>query len=434
MGIPSIALVLSEFYEQETEKALNEGMPGIRTQWVLGPVWAKTREQLRKDVIEGNNPISGRPVMQEIVEKFTKPLTAEEKRTGEIIRDRGPETYTGTREELQKLFMEKRMTDFLPIVLPTPERVNDMLKGTSHDPDEVVGKMSPTNTGNYFEYWTFTVRDVAVNAVMAGCKPEYLPVLLAAGSSGKEAISVSDNSFVDAMVINGSIRDEIGLNYDVGAMGPYAHANTTIGRAWSLMAINLGNCGKVGTTYMGVVGNPMNLINIVIAENEEKSPFEPFSVRKGFNKGENVLSLFEGWGVLSAANWKAGNWGSEMDYPQILKEIFDQQGFLFGSCAVLSPPIANFVKARFDTLDEFEKWAAPAPAFGMFAKRKPAAEGEPPAAKGEASPAKAKMPMPKGKMPSLSNISIIVTGGTNNNYYSVGGLRYNGSIKIDNWR
>ena len=107
-------------------------------------------------------------------------------------------------------------------------------------------------------------------------------------STGKEAISVSDNSFVDAMVINGAIRDEIGLNYGVGAMGPFAHANTTIGRAWSLIAINLGNCGKVGTTYMGVVGNPMNLINIVIAENEKESPWEPFSVRKGFKKNENI--------------------------------------------------------------------------------------------------------------------------------------------------
>ena len=78
------------------------------------------------------------------------------------------------------------------------------------------------------------------------------------------------------------------LTTGVGAMGPFAHANTTIGRAWSLIAINLGNCGKVGTTYMGVVGNPMNLINIVIAENEKESPWEPFSVRKGFKKNENI--------------------------------------------------------------------------------------------------------------------------------------------------
>jgi len=435
MGIPSTALVLSEFYEQETEKALHVGMPGIRTQWVRGPVWAKTREQLRKDVIEGNNPISGRPVMQEIVEKFTKPLTAEEKRTGEIIRNRGPETFTDTPENLHKLFLEKRLTDFLPIVLPTEERVNDMLKGTSHDPDTIVGRMSPTNTGNYFEYWTFTVRDVAVNAVMAGCKPEYLPILLAVASTGKEAISVSDNGFVGALVINGSIRDEIGLNYDIAAVGPYAHANTTIGRAWSLIAINLGNCGKVGTTYMGTIGNPMNLINIIIAENEEKSPFEPFSVRQGFQKGESVVSLFEGWGILSAANWAANRWGKEMDYPQIMKDIAAQQGFLFGTAFVLSPPIADFVKARFDTIEELEKFLAPTPG-GGFAKMKPkpAAKGDASAADGNASAAK--KPMPKAKMPAFrgSRMPIIVTGGSNNNYWSAGGMRYSTSLKIDEWR
>ncbi len=423
MGIPSTAIVLSEFYQQETEKARNEGLPGLRTQWIRGPVWAKTRDELRRDVINGNNPITGKPVMQEIVEKFTKPLTKDEQKTGEIIRDKGPATFTDTPEKLQKMFLDNRWTDFLPIVLPTEALVNDMLKGTSHAPDEVVGKLSPTNTGNYFEYWTFTVKDVAVNAVMAGCRPEYLPILLAAGSTNKEAISVSDNSFVDAMVINGNIRDEIGLNYSVGAMGPFAHANTTIGRAWSLMAINLGNCGKVGTTYMGVVGNPMNLINIVIAENEKESPWEPFSVRRGFKKGENILTLFEGWGVLSAANWKAANWGKVMDYPKIIKDIFDQQGGLFGACAILSPPIANFVKnAGYATVQDFEKFLAPAP------PQFPGAKMAPPGGAAKAGATMPKMPMMGG------STAIIVTGGTNNNYYSIGGMRAGQSVQIDPWR
>jgi hypothetical protein len=103
MRIPSIALVLSEFYEQETEKALHEGMPNIRTQWVLGPVWAKTREQLREDVVNGVNPITGRPVMQEIVEKLTKPLSEGDTKTGTIEQTKGPLTYTDTEENLHKL-------------------------------------------------------------------------------------------------------------------------------------------------------------------------------------------------------------------------------------------------------------------------------------------------------------------------------------------
>jgi len=407
-------------------------MPGIRTQWIQGPVWAKTREQLQRDVINGKNPLSGRNVMQEIVEKFTKPLTAEEKRTGEIKRDRGPDTYTGTREELHKLFLDKRFTDFLPVVLPTKERVEEMLMGTSHDPDEIVGKMAPT-PGGYFEYWTFTVRDVAVSAVMAGCKPEYLPVLLAIVSpdprSGvsQEAISISDNGFMSAVVINGNIRDEIGLNYDVGAVGPFAHANTTIGRAYSLTSINVGNGGKVGTTYMGVIGNHGNLINMVIAENEEKSPFKPFSVRQGFKKGENVVSLFTGWGILSAANWAANSWGKEMDYPKIMKDISAQQGFLFGTFFVLSPPIADFVSAKYKTVEELENFMSPPRrGFGGFAKMKPK-----PDAKRKA-PAKA--PAPKMMMPRGPRIPVIVTGATNNNYWSAGGFRYGRSIKIDDWR
>jgi hypothetical protein len=406
MGIPSIPIIISEFYKQETETAKKKGMPGLRIEWIRGPVWGKNREQLRRDVVNGKSPISGKNVMQEVVEHLTKPLTPEEKKTGEITQDRGPATFTDTPENLKKLFLDKRYTDFLPIELPTEEAVSEMLKGTSHRPDEKVGKMSPTNTGDYFEFWDFTVKDVAVNAVMAGCKPEYLPILLAVGSTNKEAISVSDNSFVEAMVINGPIRDEIGLNYKVGAMGPFAHANTTIGRAWSLMSINLGNCGKVGTTYMGTVGNPMNLINIVIAENEQESPWEPFSVRKGYKKNENIVSLFEGWGVLSAKNWRANNWEKEMNFPRIIKDIFKTQApFLWGATAVLSPNIANFVKnAGYNTIDQFKAFLADS--------------GD-----------------PKNPYFEPNAMEIIVTGASNNNYYSIGGLMFQGSaVQIDKWR
>ena len=171
-------------------------MPGIRIQYIRGPIWGKTAEQLRRDTVLGNNPLTGNPILDEIVSKLTKPLTAEEKRTDEVNRGRGPETFTGTTDELQKLFLEKRFTDFMPIILPTEEKVAEMLKGTSHDPDEVLGTMSPHKPS--FESWTYTVKIAAINAVMAGAKPEYLPVILAIGSTGSEAISVSDNSFVYA--------------------------------------------------------------------------------------------------------------------------------------------------------------------------------------------------------------------------------------------
>ncbi len=418
--------MVSSFVEQLKEVALTAGMPGIRIQWIQGPVWGKTAEQLRKDVVLGKNPITGEQVLEGIIDKLTRPLTAEEKKTGEVNRSKGPETFKGTADELQRMFLEKRYTDFMPIILPTEEKVAEMLDGTSHDPDEVLGEMSPFYPS--FEKWSYTVKTAAINAVMAGAKPEYFPVILAIASTGNEAISVSDNGFVAGAVINGNIRDEIGLNYSYGAMGPYAHANTAIGRAWSLLSINGGNCGKVGTTYMGTVGNPMNAINIIIAENEEKSPWDPLSVRigrgegmrsfpggpapepAGYEKGENVVTLFTGWGVLSAKNWYANVWGDKMNYPQIIKEIYKtQDGSLFGTCAVLSPPIANFVKdAGFDTVEKFTRWV-------MEAQGNSERDGF--------------YVAPPG-----GTFTVIVTGASNNNYFSMGGMRPGQSVRIDPWR
>jgi hypothetical protein len=418
---PAVALVLNDFATQSAEVAFNSGMPGIRVQYFRGPVWAKTHEQLKRQIVEGSNPITGRPVMQELVEKLTKSLTAEEMKTGELRRDMGPATYTGTAAELQQLFLEKRYTDFLPIILPTEELVDEMLKSTSHVPDEQLGKMNPGSEAG--ETWTYTVKVAAINAVMAGAKPEYFPVILAIGSTGMTAVNVSDNGFMAGAVINGNIRDEIGLNYDVGAVGPYAHANTAIGRAWSLLSINGGNCGKVGTTYMGTVGNPMNAINIIIAENEEKSPWEPFSVRRGkvggfggppanYQKGENVVTLLTGWGILSAANWKVNRWGPDMNYPQIIKDIYDQQSpGLFGTFVVLSPPIADFVKdAGYDTVEKLTDFVTDAGA------AKPAPKGGP------------------GFFGMGNNFHVVVTGASNNNYWMIGGMMPGQSVRIDDWR
>jgi hypothetical protein len=383
-------------------------MPNLRIQYFRGPVWGKTNDQLRKQIIEGNNPITGKPVMQEIIGHLTRPLTAEEKKTGDFNPGRGQATFTGTPDELQALFLEKRMTDFLPVTLPTEDKVGEMLKATSHDPDKILGRMNPGSEAG--DVWTYTVRDAAVNAVMAGAMPEHFPVILALGSTGMTPVNVSDNGFMAGAVVNGAIREEIGLNSDIGAVGPYAHANTVIGRAWSLLSINGGNCGKVGTTYMGTVGNPVNLANIIIAENEENSPFQPLSVRRGFRKGENIITLFMGWGILSAKNWKANVWGSTMNYPQIIKDIYTQQDPMFGTIAVLSPPIANFVKdAGYDTVEEFTEFvtdagaAKPKPKFGGFGMRG-------------------------------GSFTVVVTGGSNNNYFMMGGMVPTVSVKIDDWR
>lgn len=414
LGVPTVPLIISDFYEQvKTHHTIQKGMPGLRVAYLISPVWGKKAEQIRKDIVN-KSPVSGKMVMQEIVENLTKPLTSEEKKTGTIEPKTGPERFTDNPDNLQQMFMEKRMTDYMPIILPTEEKVAEMLKGTSHDPDEVVGRMAAhtampgENNVEVFEHWSYTVKTVAINAVMAGAKPEYLPVILAVASTGKEGISVSDNSFTEGLIINGPIRDEINLNYGIGAMGPFSQANSTIGRAWNLLSINAGNCGRVGTTYMGVVGNPMNWNNVIIAENEENSPWQPLHVRRGYKPSESVVTLCEGWGILSAKNSKYSVWEKEMDFAGALKKIVNDQDGLFGAMAVLSPPVANYIKEQgFDTIEKLTQYL-----------RGPIK-----------TPAEKQLPSSR-----RAQINIVVTGGSNNNYWSYGGMAFRQSVLIDDWR
>ena len=142
LGVPTVPLITSEFYDQvKTHHTIQKGMPNLRVTYLISPVWGKTAEQIRKDIVD-KSPISGKMVMQEIVENLTKPLTAEEEKTGTIEQSSGPASFTDTPDNLQRMFLEERMTDYMPIILPTEEKVAEMLKGTSHDPDEVVGGMA----------------------------------------------------------------------------------------------------------------------------------------------------------------------------------------------------------------------------------------------------------------------------------------------------
>jgi hypothetical protein len=379
-------------------------MPHLRFTFVTSPVWGKTAEQLQHDVIQGNDPVTGKPVMQEIVDELTTPLSPEDSLTRTIPQSAGPERFgPDDAESLQRMFMEKRMTDYLPIVLPTEERVAAMLKGTSRKPDEVVGHMSPTP--GVYENWSYTVKQVAVNAVMAGADPKYFPVILAIASVGTEAISSSDNSFANAVVINGPIRDEIGLNYEIGALGPFSHANATIGRSYTLLSINGGNCGKVGETYMGVIGNPMNYANIIIAENEKKSPWQPFSVRHGHKPDESVVSVFQGWGLLSAKNSKYAVWSKDMNFAQELKNISNDQDQLFGIVAVLSPAVADYVKSEgYDSVEKLTDYLYQSP--------------------DESAP----------HFRSKAQIHVLVTGSSNNLYWDYGGMFLARSVSVDEWR
>src|SRR5204863_8302122 len=196
-----------------------------------------------------------------------------------------------TEEHLHRLFLERNWTDHLPIVLPTEARVAAMLAGTRRKPDEVVGRMRSTHCR---EYWEYTVEKVAVNAVMAGAKPEYFPVILALAATGASARGSTTSSAAAMVVVNGPVRHELGMNAGIGAMGPYSHANATIGRAYGLLSQNLQGGSVPGLTYMGSQGNNYAYTNVTFAENEERSPWEPFHVQHGFKPTDSTVSVFTG--------------------------------------------------------------------------------------------------------------------------------------------
>jgi hypothetical protein len=288
--VPTVALHTNIFERVVRSVARFNGMPGMRTAFVPQPVMGKTPLELRA-YIDGIDPITHRPVVQEIVEGLTRPFRDDEIQKTVYERTTPRLVEPDTEDNLRQQFLDNNWTDCLPIVLPTEERVAAMLAGTSRKPDEVVGRMRPTL---FREAWEYTVEKVAVNAVMAGCKPEYLPVVLAMAASGASARGSTTSSAAALVIVNGPIRHELGMNSGIGAMGPYSHANATIGRAYGLFSQNLQGGSVAGLTYLGSQGNAYSFTNVCFAENEEASPWEPFHVSHGFNPSDSAVSVFGG--------------------------------------------------------------------------------------------------------------------------------------------
>src|SRR5687768_14348703 len=288
--VPTVAVHTDVFERVTKSVARVNGLPKMRQVYVPQPVMGKSPAELRA-YIDGNDPTTGRPVMQEIIKGLTQEADGRGEKGAGSDRSTPRLVEPDTEDNLHQFFLDNHWTDTLPIVLPTEERVQAMLKGTSHKPDEVVGHMRPTN---FREFWEFTVEKVAVNAVMAGCKPEYLPVLLAIASTGASARASTTSSAAAMAVVNGPIRHELSMNSGTGAMGPYNHANATIGRAWGLLSTNLQGGSTPELTYLGSQGNNYSYTSITFAENEERSPWEPFHVQHGFKPTDSTVSLFGG--------------------------------------------------------------------------------------------------------------------------------------------
>ena len=347
-GIPSIAVHTNVFQRLCKATALSMGMPRLRQAYVPQPVVDRSAADLRA-YIDGQDPVSKRPFMQEVLEGLTTPLEAEDLQGLSFERTTPRLLEPDSEDSLQRRFEENRWTDGLPIVLPTDARVEAMLRGTSHPPDKIVGRLRPTT---FREFWEFTVEKVAVNAVMAGARPEYFPVILALASSGITARSSSTNSFATIPVINGPIRNEIAMNTGIGVMGPYNHANATIGRAYGLLSQNLQGGSVPGDTYMGSLGNWYGY-TAVLPEAEERSTWAPLHVQQGFKPEESVASIFFGGWYTHAGYGPRATWQEKMRRALSAVEQYSPP------LLVMDPIVARgFVELGFDTKEKLIDWCA----------------------------------------------------------------------------
>jgi hypothetical protein len=188
-------------------------------------------------------------------------------------------------------WFDKGVTDGLPVVPPTRERVETMLSATRHARDELLGEMPPN-------YGRLTVEKAAINAVMAGCRPEYLCVVLAAAACGCDpafnlhGVATSTHFSAPLIVVHGPVRARIGINSSFGVFGPGYRANATIGRALRLLMINVGGA-KPGGISMSTFGHP-GRYTYCIGEHEEASPWPPYHVSRGLPPGSSAVTLFAG--------------------------------------------------------------------------------------------------------------------------------------------
>ena len=208
-------------------------------------------------------------------------------------------------EDEHEARFDRGWTDGLPVVPPTPERVLRMLRGTTRDRDEVVAVVPP-------DLVECTVEKVAVNAVMAGCLPEYLPVVLAAleAASAEEfalhGLLATTHFAGPVVIVNGPVATRIGMNSGVNALGQGNRANATIGRALQLVVRNVGG-GRPGGVDRATMGNP-GKYTFCFAEREDDSPFAPLAADRGVPG--DAVTVFAGSGVQPVVDQLSRDAGS----------------------------------------------------------------------------------------------------------------------------
>jgi len=353
LGVPTVALTAENVsrYVSGYDRLYSNGMP-IRLVSFPLPV-AGVPTSVHEKYVSGNDPITGKPIMQSVINALTKPLTAEETVTG-IPPAGAPQPRllpADTDENLQQLFKDKDWTDYGPIVLPTEQRVAEMLKGTSRKTDEVVKTITYPGGAR-----KLTVEKAAVCAVMAGAKPVHFPVILAIATQVPFGNSLT--SMANAIIVNGPIRNELKMNSGGNAMGPHNEANSVIGKSFTLMSKTIGDLHNKITTF-GSLGSNLQYNNVCIAENEEDLPqgWLPLSQKFGYGSKDSIVCVATGWSYISCVGEAQPQYPSHMlmrDYMKALSALGS------GAMIFMDPLVAKMLHdfQNFGTKEQLGQWLA----------------------------------------------------------------------------
>jgi hypothetical protein len=291
MGKPGVFMVCNTFADDAKSAAADNGMPTVRREEISSAEFYKLRGEVAtvRPLAEG--------IFDAFVKALTVPLSAQEanpqdKTTGddvpaEVTVKAG--SYSSALEEFNRMYLDNRWGDGLPLIPPTPEAVKLMLSGTSRKPGEVIGKINP-------KHGTATVEKIAINAVMAGARPQYLPVIIAAMECLADEtfddlhVLASAGSFNMIIVVSGPIAEEIGMEAGIGFMGHGWRPNNTIGRSVRLATLNIGHTWPA-INDMALTGRISPHTFFCFPENTEFSPWQPYHASRGFNAGDSCVTV-----------------------------------------------------------------------------------------------------------------------------------------------
>src|SRR5919109_4477966 len=287
-GIPAVGIVARSFVRAWQACADGWGQPSTAFATIPHATTGQQADFIRK-MVDGQ------------IDAIIRGLTALPASAGTTSGARGgskpTEIFTVEMDEtpagldaVHRVLAERDWSDGLPVIPPTPAAVEQMLQGTKRHPQDVLMVMEPG-------FGLATVEKIAINAVMAGCRPEQFPVLLAAIGCLAEPqmnhrdMQVSGHTEAPLILVNGPIAKKAGINYGTSAMGPGVvnSANTAIGRALRLCLINIGYC-KAGAGDPNFVGLPTKF-GMCLAENEETSPWQPYHVDQGFKRDDSAVTV-----------------------------------------------------------------------------------------------------------------------------------------------